>query len=179
MGIPIVRGRAFVEDDEREHSLTRKIAIINEAMAARYWPGQNPIGRRFRAYNPTDPLLEIVGIARNSKYVLVFEAPRPYIYLPLVRDLSLRTLHVRAVGDPAALARRLEREIKDLAPDLPITDLRTMDQSLTDLWLSDLLNRRTSSHGHGSPGSAAGAGRCVWCRLRSAPRCGRVRSASA
>ena len=134
MGIPIVRGRAFVEDDEREHSLTRKIAIINEAMAARYWPGQNPIGRRFRAFNPGDPLLEIVGVARNSKYVLVFEAPRPYIYLPLVRDMSLRTLHVRAAGDPAALAPRLEREIKDLAPDLPLADLRTMDQSLTGIF---------------------------------------------
>jgi len=134
MGIPIVRGRAFVEDDEREHSLTRKVAIVNEAMAARYWPGQNPIGRRFRAYNPTDPLLEIVGVARNSKYVVIFENPRPYIYLPLVRDISLRTLHVRAAGDPAALAPRLEREIKDLAPDLPIADLRTMDQSLAGIF---------------------------------------------
>ena len=134
MGIPIVRGRAFVEDDEREHSLTRKFAIINEAMAARYWPGQDPIGRHFRGFNPTDPLLEIVGVARNSKYVLIFEAPRPYIYLPLVRDISLRTLHVRAVGDPATLAPRLEREIKDLAPDLPIADLRTMDQSLTGIF---------------------------------------------
>ena len=134
MGIPIVRGRAFVEDDEREHSLTRKVAIVNEAMAARYWPGQNPIGRRFRAYNPTDPLLEIVGVARNSKYVVIFENPRPYIYLPLVRDISLRTLHVRAAGDPAALAPRLEREIHDLAPDLPIADLRTMDQSLAGIF---------------------------------------------
>jgi predicted permease len=134
MGIPIVHGRAFTEDDEREHSLTRKVAIINESMAARYWPGQNPIGRRFRAFNPTDPLLEIVGVARDSKYVLVFEPPRPYIYLPLVRDLSLRTLHVHAIGDPAALAPRLEREIKNLAPDLPIADLRTMEQSLAGIF---------------------------------------------
>jgi len=134
MGIPIVRGRAFVEDDEREHSLTRKFAIVNETMAARYWPGQDPIGRRFRAYSLTDPLLEVVGVARNSKYVLVFEAPRPYIYLPLVRDISLRTLHVRASGDPAVLGPRLEREIKDLAPNLPINDLRTMDQSLTGIF---------------------------------------------
>ncbi len=134
MRIPILRGRAFVEDDERQHSSTRRVAIINESMAARYWPGQDPIGRRFRAFNPAEPLLEIVGIARDSKYVLVFEPPRPYIYLPLVRDMSLRTLHVRAIGDPAALAPRLEREIKDLAPDLPIADLRTMDQSLTGIF---------------------------------------------
>jgi predicted permease len=134
MGIPIVRGRAFVEDDEREHALTRKLAIINESMAARYWPGQDPVGRRFRAYNPADPLLEIVGVARDSKYVLVFEAPRPYIYLPLVRDMSLRTLHVRAAGDPAALAPRLEREIKDLAPDLPLADLQPMTHSLAGIF---------------------------------------------
>jgi predicted permease len=134
MGIPILRGRAFVEDDERDHSTTRKVAIVNEVMAARYWPGQDPIGKRFRAYNPTDPLLEIVGVARNSKYVLVFEAPRPYIYLPIVRDLSLRTLHVRAAGQPATLGPRLEHEIKELAPDLPIADLRTMNQSLAGLF---------------------------------------------
>jgi predicted permease len=134
MGIPIVRGRAFVEEDEREHSTTRKLAIINEAMAAKYWPGQDPIGKRFHAYNLTEPLLEIVGVARDSKYVLVFEAPRPYIYLPVVRDLSLRTLHVRAAGQPAALAPRLVREIRDLAPDLPIADLRTMNQSLAGIF---------------------------------------------
>jgi putative ABC transport system permease protein len=134
MGIPIVRGRAFVEEDEREHSLTRKVAIINESMAARYWPGQDPIGRRFRVFNPSEPLLEVVGVARDSKYVLVFEAPRPYIYLPLVRDISMRTLHVRAAGDPATLAPRLERAIKDLAPEMPIADLRTMDQSLAGIF---------------------------------------------
>jgi predicted lysophospholipase L1 biosynthesis ABC-type transport system permease subunit len=103
-------------------------------MAAKYWPGQDPIGKRFHAYGLTEPLLEIVGVARDSKYVLVFEAPRPYIYLPLVRDMSLRTLHVRAAGRPAALAPRLEREIQDLAPDLPIADLRTMNESLAGIF---------------------------------------------
>jgi ABC-type antimicrobial peptide transport system permease subunit len=79
-------------------------------------------------------MIEVVGVARDSKYVLVFEAPRPYLYLPLVRDESLRTLHVRASGDPAVLAPRLEREIKALAPDLPIADLRTMSQSLAGIF---------------------------------------------
>jgi predicted permease len=130
MGISIVRGRAFTEDDERDTALTRRVAIVNETMAEKYWPGEDPIGKRFRLYNPTDPVVEVVGVARDSKYVLVFESPRPYLYLPLERDESLRTLHVRAFGDPAALAPRLEREIKDLAPDMPIADLRTLNQSL-------------------------------------------------
>jgi putative ABC transport system permease protein len=130
MGIPIVRGRAFTEDDEQERSTTRKYAIVNEAFAEKHWPGQDPIGRRFRAYNSTDPLLEVVGVARDSKYVVVFESRRPYVYLPVVRDQSLRTLIVRAAGDPAELGPRLEREVRDLAPDMPMADLRTMTQAL-------------------------------------------------
>jgi predicted permease len=129
MGIPIVRGRAFTEDDEQERSTTRKYAIVNEAFAEKHWPGQDPIGRRFRAYNSTDPLLEVVGVARDSKYVVVFESRRPYVYLPVVRDQSLRTLIVRAAGDPAELGPRLEREVRDLAPDMPMADLRTMTQA--------------------------------------------------
>jgi hypothetical protein len=134
MGIPIVRGRAFVEDDEQYRSNSRRVAIVNQSMAEKYWPGQDPIGKRFQLFNLTDPMIEVVGVAEDSKYVLVFEAPRPYLYLPLVRDGSLRTLHVRAAGDPAALAPRIEREIRQLAPDLPIADLRTMSQSLAGIF---------------------------------------------
>jgi predicted permease len=134
MGIPILRGRAFVEDDERYRANTRKVAIVNQSMAEKFWPGQDPIGKRLQLFNTTDPMIEVVGVAQDSKYVLVFEAPRPYLYLPLVRDGSLRTLHVRASGDPAALAPRIEHEIKALAPDLPIADLRTMSQSLAGIF---------------------------------------------
>jgi predicted permease len=130
MGIPIVHGRAFTEDDERQRSTTRRFAIVNESFAATHWPAQDPIGKRFRAYNMTEPMLEVVGVARDSKVVVVFESPRPYVYLPIVRDMSLRTLIVRASGPPAALAPRLEREIKTIAPDMPVSELRTMTQSL-------------------------------------------------
>jgi predicted permease len=134
MQIPIVRGRAFTRDDEHELPATRHLAIVNEAMAERYWPGQDPIGKRLRVYGPSEPLLEVVGVARNAKYVLVFEQTRPFLYLPLERSMKLRTLHVRAKGDAALLAPRLEREIAALAPDLPIADLRTMRHSLSGIF---------------------------------------------
>jgi predicted permease len=134
MRIPIVRGRAFRREDEGERDTTRRLAIVNEAFAERYWPGQDPIGKRLRMFNPTDPLLEVVGVARNSKYVLVFEKPRPFVYLPLERNMMLRTLHVRTKGDPALLAARLEHEIHALAPDLPIADLRPMRESLSGIF---------------------------------------------
>jgi predicted permease len=134
MGIPLLRGRAFDEDDEQQHVTTRRLAIVNETMAQRIWPGQDPIGKRLRIYSPTDPLLEIVGVVRDSKYVLVFEAPRPFIYVPMARDMTMRTIHVRAKGDPAALLPRLEREIAAMAPDLPLADLRTVPQSLSGIF---------------------------------------------
>jgi predicted permease len=134
MGIPIVRGRAFREDDEQQHAATRRIAIVNESFAAMHWPGEDAIGKRFRVHDLNEPLLEVVGVARDSKYVVVFEAPRPYVYLPVVRDMSIRTVIVRAAGDPGALAGRLEREIKALAPDMPIVDLRTMAQALVGIF---------------------------------------------
>ena len=134
MGIPIVRGRAFVETDEGATPATRRLAIVNELMAEKYWPGEDPIGKRFRIYEPDAPFLEVVGVARDSKYVLIFEQPRPFFYLPMERDMTLRTLHVRAFGPPAALAPLIEREIKALAPDLPIADLQTMHTSLAGLF---------------------------------------------
>ena len=108
MGIPIVRGRAFTEDDERERSTTRRFAIVNESFAATYWPGQDPIGKRFRAYNLPEPLLEVVGVARDSKYVLVFESQRPYVYLPVVRgslDADADGAGVGFAGGARAAAR--------------------------------------------------------------------------
>jgi putative ABC transport system permease protein len=134
MGIPIVRGRAFTEDDEQQRSTTRRAAIVNEAFAAKYWPGEDAIGKRFRAYSPADPWLEVVGVAQDSRYVVVFESQRPYVYLPVVRDMSIRTLIVRASGDPEALIPRLEREIDGLAPGMPLADLRTMSQSLAGIF---------------------------------------------
>jgi predicted permease len=134
MGIPIVRGRAFREDDENQRSEARRLAIVNEAFAEKFWPGQDPIGKRFQAFNTSESMLEVVGVARDSKYVVIFESRRPYVYLPVTRDMSIRTVIVRASGDPGALAPRLEQEVRVLAADVPMADLRTMTQSLSGIF---------------------------------------------
>ena len=131
MGIPIVRGRAFRESDEQQHSPTRRIAIVNEAFAEKFWPGQDAIGKRFQPFNLTDPMIEIVGVARDSTYVVVYESRRPYVYFPVVRDMNIRTLVIRTAGNPAALAPRLEQEIRSLTPDMPIADLRPVTDNLS------------------------------------------------
>jgi putative ABC transport system permease protein len=131
MNIPLVSGREFRDDDMPATALDRRAVIVNQALADRHWPGQSAIGKRLRVFAPGSPSLEVIGVAANSKTVLVFEADRPYLYLPLERDNSMRTFVIRAKSDPAALLSKLEREIKSLDPGMPMADLRTMRQTLS------------------------------------------------
>src|SRR6185436_3200760 len=100
-------------DDE----LAPHVAIINEAMARRYWPGANPIGdvigRRFRVGNE-GPFVQVVGIATNGKYLFLGEAPRPFFYLPLAQNYrSEITLFVHSAGDPAILASSIRQLVRE------------------------------------------------------------------
>jgi putative ABC transport system permease protein len=124
MRMPIVRGRAFRESDTETTPL---VAVVNETMARRYWPGQDPIGKRFRRGLADSPFIEIVGVAHDSKYIAVFEGSLPFFYVPFTQVFSaMRTLQVRSSVDPETLNTRLEREIHALDPNMPVT-IQTMD----------------------------------------------------
>ncbi|MCP4549337.1 MAG: ABC transporter permease [bacterium] len=133
-GIPLVIGHDF---DETIRADTQLVAIINETMARIAWPGENPIGKRFRFLQPTDPLIEVIGVARDAKYRHVHEPKQFFFYLPEAQHFArAMTLHVRAEGDPAALLGTVRREIQALAPDLPLSGDRPMSEFLADdLWL--------------------------------------------
>jgi macrolide transport system ATP-binding/permease protein len=129
--IPLVQGRAFAESDSETAPL---VAIVNETMAARFWPGQNPIGKRFHSSRADGPLRQIVGVVRDSKYFAVAEAPMPYFYTPLAQmDYTLRVLQIRSTTPPERLAPLVERQIRELDPDVPIADLQSMRRSLDGL----------------------------------------------
>jgi predicted permease len=124
MRMPVVRGRAFRESDTETTPL---VAVVNETMAHRYWPHQDPIGKRFRRGPADSPLIEIVGIAHDSKYMAVFEGSLPFFYVPFTQVFSaMRTLQVRSSVDPETLNARVEGEIHALDPNMPVT-LQTMD----------------------------------------------------
>ncbi len=128
MRIPLVRGRGFTASDDQN---APQVAIVNETMAARFWPHQDAIGKRF-ALKPGGPWWQVVGVARNSKYLVIFEQPLPYFYLPLAQNFSaMRVLQVRTTGAPESLRGRVEREIRALEPDLPVADFQTMNESLS------------------------------------------------
>jgi macrolide transport system ATP-binding/permease protein len=113
LGIPIVSGREFTRTDDEN---APPIAIINETMATKYWPGKNAVGQRVKV---RDRWLEIVGIAKNSNYRTKLEAPMPFLYVPLRQNWGVQnTLLVRTRETPGALLNALSREVHALDPNL-------------------------------------------------------------
>lgn len=134
MGIPVLSGRGFTESDDEG---TRPVAVVNQSMAARYWPGENAVGKRFSLGSKADGTpgssapLEVVGVVRDSKYVLLFEDPRPYFYVASAQHFqSMNVLQLRAHVAPALLMAKLEREVRTLEPDMPLADLHPMSTGL-------------------------------------------------
>src|SRR6266480_4954308 len=124
LGIPIVSGREFARtDDENAPAL----AIINETMAAKYWPGKNPVGQRLKA---KDRWLQIVGIAKNANYHTKTETPVPFFYVPLRQNFRVQNaLLIWTRGTPGAMMTTLAREVHALDPNLaPLITERLQDQ---------------------------------------------------
>ena len=129
MRLPIVSGRAFSEQDT---ATTSRVVIVNETMASEFWPGQSALGKRLRIPRfPDEEPWEVVGVARDSKYLAVFESPTPYLYFPMAQHAtSWRTLHLRTTVSPESVAPRVAREIQALDPEMPVADIRSMEQAL-------------------------------------------------
>jgi len=129
LSIPIRRGRAFTDDD-REGS--PKVVIVSEYTARKLWPGQDPIGHRLAAstfYFADDATAEVVGVAGDVLYGRPGDRPMPDLYYPAAQGgLAWATLFVKTNGDPAAIGPAVRREIKALAPNLPVFDVATMSE---------------------------------------------------
>ena len=124
MGIPIVRGRAFNAGDTET---TPKVAIVNEAMAAKYWPRRDPLGATLTLRSRAAEKAEIVGIAHVSKTRDIGETPQPFLYLPFEQSSQTgMVLFVETAGDPSAFIGAVRGEVRTLDPNQPIYDVRTM-----------------------------------------------------
>lgn len=135
MGSPLLEGREFSETDTTQ---TTKVAVINETMAKRFWSNQSAIGKRFRLENDNGPIYEVVGVARNGRYRSLGEAPRPYFYLPFNQTPSHEqmTIVLRTAGDPQTLVGPARNQIQSLDPQLPIFDVKTLDDHMARSLLS-------------------------------------------
>jgi predicted permease len=137
MGIPLTRGRDFSSSDMKT---SQGVVIINEHMARRFWPDQDPIGKRLSLSGVKGPYLEIVGVAKVSKYYDLQEQPLSYMYLPYKQNYESRAiLHVRATGDPNNLIGAVKQQVQALDRSLPVFGVSTMaDHMNKSLWLSRL-----------------------------------------
>ena len=125
VGISILSGRDFTRADDETAS---PVAIVNEAMAAKYWPRQNPVGGVFHLKGRA---LRVVGIARMANYASLLEIPRPFFYVPLAQfPAEVVVLHVRSDLPPRAIASALTREVHRLDPGLAPSRVFTMREHI-------------------------------------------------
>ena len=139
VGIPLVRGEDFRESLRPDGP---PVAIINEFMAEKIWPGENAVGKRFRFSGPSppEPLVEVVGVAADARYRDLHEGPQFFLYVPLTqRYAETVTIHVRTAGDPGPVLPVLRREVRRVEPSLVVSDVHTMDYYLgTAMWIERL-----------------------------------------
>ncbi|MCA1615741.1 MAG: ABC transporter permease [Acidobacteria bacterium] len=119
MSTRLVRGRDFTERDD-ERSLP--VAIVNETFARRFWPGEDPLGRRFRLGGPESPLLEVVGVVEDGKYAGLSEEPQGYVVRPLAQAYTgTNTVILRTERDAKELLAAVVGEMRQLDPHLPVS----------------------------------------------------------
>ncbi|HEX8651892.1 MAG TPA: ABC transporter permease [Pyrinomonadaceae bacterium] len=133
LGIPLEQGRTFTEQDKEE---TTPVVLIDEELAARYWPGEDPVGKRmgFDRDEKGQPIWrEIVGVVGHVKQYGLDAEARVQIYVPYLQvPTPSMTLVVRADGDAVSLASAVRREILAVDKDQPVAYLRTMDDFLSE-----------------------------------------------
>ncbi len=129
MGIPIVAGRGFGPQDT---ATSPKVGIINQALARKRFPNQDPIGRRFRADNQNSDWIQIVGICADTRLLNLRDQPPPQFFLPYLQQSAVGGMvyQVRTPKNAADLVPALRSVVQSIDPDLPITDIRTQRQQI-------------------------------------------------
>jgi predicted permease len=125
MRTPLIAGRDFTPQDSEK---SQPVAIVNQVLVDRYWPGQDAIGKRIRTFGQW---FTVVGVARNGKYRRLIYSPEPVIFLPLFQDYRDPVIiHARVSGDPRAFAFAVERTVHEIDPDLPLFNVTTLKASM-------------------------------------------------
>jgi predicted permease len=123
--MPLVAGRDFAPEDDGRGM---RVAVVNETMARRYWPGRDALGGRFRVHGSW---VSVVGVAKNGVYRDVGEPPAPWFFLPLYQSYRpAMTLALRSGGDPSLLAAPVTELARELDPSLALFGVRSFEDHL-------------------------------------------------
>ncbi|MBV9265046.1 MAG: FtsX-like permease family protein, partial [Acidobacteriaceae bacterium] len=122
LGIPILEGRDF---SERDSDGSTPVAVVNEYLAQKYWPGANALGRRFH-FSDESADRQIIGVVKTTNYTGLGERPQACVYLPLRQNfVEGAILYVRSAADSYTIISAVRREIRNMAPNVEVTDIRT------------------------------------------------------
>jgi macrolide transport system ATP-binding/permease protein len=125
MGIPILRGRAFLATDTAD---APRVAIVNAHFAKHYWPGGDAVGKHIRLDSSAGTPLQIVGVSETIKYATMTD-PMDFVYLPLAQHPVARmVLMLRSSGDPLQLVQPVKDAVRSLDPNLPLLQTRTYEE---------------------------------------------------
>ena len=127
--IPVVAGRDFTD---RDVAAAQPVAIVNETLARRFWPGQSAIGQRLRPAHGGAPgrPIEVIGVVRDSKYVTVGEEPRPFLYRPFAQAYTPTvTLLVKTTAPPASVVPAVKQEVRALDPGVSLFNVGTLAEA--------------------------------------------------
>ncbi len=130
---PLMRGRFFNEGDTADKP---GVVIINEALAHKYWPNEDPLGKRITFDDPRKPGMKwitIVGIVTSIRHRSLDQDPQPEYYLPFTQSpYATMLMVVRSPQDPRTLATAIRREIQSIDAEQPVADVRTFDQVISE-----------------------------------------------
>jgi predicted permease len=131
LGTPVIQGRVFLDSDEPK---SQPVAIIDQTLANRYWPGDNPLGKHIQLFqaNPQNPWITIVGVVGDMKSD-GFDAPTaPHIYLPAFQGPPYASvLFLRTHASPGTLGDSIRAAVQSIDSNLPLFGVRTMDEVIS------------------------------------------------
>jgi predicted permease len=148
MGIPLLQGRAF---DNRDRNEAQGVALINQAMARRFWTGENPVGRRIQPAFPqtktpwrpasSNTWLTVVGVVGDIRESNLADEPAPEFYLPYLQNPSaLMRLVVRGSAEPGSLIAAVRHEVSAVDRAQPLTEIKTLTQLISETMLRRRFN---------------------------------------
>jgi predicted permease len=127
MEVSLVRGRGFTDADRPG---APPVVVVNEAFAKKFWGDADPIGKQISLSGENGPWLQVVGLARDGKYVSITESPRPFLYYPQLQVPDGITMQVRTSADPKRLLTAVRREVAAAAPNWMIERPRTLEEHI-------------------------------------------------
>ena len=130
METPLVKGRAFARTDT---ALSPRVAVVNETLAHRLWPNRDPIGQRLRLDNADSAPFQVIGIAKDARYLYWAEPAQAMVWTAFSQEYnSHMVVEVRTRTDPASMASAVRNQVHSLDADLPVANMNTLESFFED-----------------------------------------------